>query len=89
VTLALGATVLVSGFGLTRGWWRVNHPDPSEFPVWGVDVSHHQGAVDWRRVAQVPHIRFAYVKATEGGDWVDPRLESNWKAARAAGFRGR
>jgi len=35
----------------------------------------------------VPHVRFAYLKATEGSDWVDPQLGSNWNAARAAGLR--
>ncbi len=32
-------------------------------------------------------LRFAYVKATEGGDWTDPRFEKNWREARRAGLR--
>ena len=27
---------------------------------------------------------FAYIKATEGGDWVDRKFQTNWKEARAA-----
>lgn len=65
---AIAAVVVASvaagglfGAGLARGWWRMNHPDPSRFPVWGVDVSHHQGTVDWPVVARQPHIAFAYL----------------------------
>ncbi len=27
------------------------------------------------------------MKATEGGDWIDPRFEENWREARRAGLR--
>jgi lysozyme len=79
--LALGAA------GLSRGWWSWNHPDRERFPVRGIDVSRHQGRIDWRRVAAEGGIRFAYLKATEGGDWTDPRFLQNWRAAREAGLR--
>ena len=42
VTAGIAGAAL-AGAGLARGWWRMNHPDLSRFPVWGVDVSHHQG----------------------------------------------
>jgi lysozyme len=88
--LLLAASVLLAGLaglGLERGWWRFNSPDTARFPVWGIDVSHHQGPVEWASVATEPHLAFAYVKATEGGDWVDRRFEENWRGARAAGLR--
>jgi lysozyme len=87
--LPLGAVVAVGlgGLGLSRGWWRPNYPDPARFPVWGIDVSHHQGHIDWPAVAGEPHLAFAYVKATEGGDWTDPRFQENWREARRAGLR--
>ncbi|MEZ5996063.1 MAG: GH25 family lysozyme [Hyphomonadaceae bacterium] len=54
----------------------------------GVDVSWHQGAIDWRALA-ADNISFAYIKATEGADHVDPRFTANWQAAGAAGlYRG-
>lgn len=89
VVLSLGVVIALGlgGLGLQRGWWRLTHPDPSRFPVWGVDVSHHQGSIDWPAVASEPHLAFAYIKATEGGDWTDPRFEENWSEARRAGFR--
>jgi GH25 family lysozyme M1 (1,4-beta-N-acetylmuramidase) len=53
--------------------------------LWGVDVSHHQGAVDWDRVGR-DGITFAICKATEGTDWVDPRVRVNLRGMRGAGL---
>jgi lysozyme len=55
------------------------------FGVVGVDVSHYQGDIDWLKVSQ-SNVSFAYIKATEGGDYVDPKFADNWKQARAAGL---
>jgi lysozyme len=30
-------------------------------------------------------VRFAWIKATEGGDWVDPRFAENWRGAGQVG----
>jgi lysozyme len=51
----------------------------------GIDVSHFQGEVDWRAVAAAD-VRFAFIKATEGLDDVDPRFAQNWQDSRAAGL---
>jgi len=51
---------------------------------YGVDVSGHQGDIDWHRARQ-DGIGFAYIKATEGGDFVDGRLTENWQGSAAAG----
>jgi lysozyme len=56
------------------------HPDER----YGVDVSSHQGRIDWSRVAR-DHIGFAYLKATEGSDHVDDRFAVNWAGAGRAG----
>jgi lysozyme len=53
---------------------------------YGIDVSHHQGVIDWPAVAR-DHISFAYIKGTEGGDHVDRLFADNWRGARAAGLR--
>lgn len=87
LTAILGcAGAAAAVFGLERGCWRLNHPDPARFPLRGIDVSHHQGPIDWPRVASEPHLAFAFIKATEGGDWTDPRFAANWRGARAAGL---
>ncbi len=52
----------------------------------GIDVSRHQGEIDWRAVAGAG-IRFAWIKATEGGDYTDPAFRRNWALSRAAGLR--
>lgn len=61
-----------------------NMPSRARFPVRGIDVSHHQGRIDWTAVAD-EGIQFAWIKATEGADVRDPRFAENWVAARAAG----
>lgn len=84
--MGLGLLGAVAAAALLRGWtW--NRPDPRRFPVWGVDVSHHQGSIDWSAVASERGIGFAYVKATEGDHWIDPAFQGNWQAARGAGLR--
>ncbi len=55
-----------------------------ELPVHGIDVSKWQGDIDWTAVAAAG-TRFAFIKATEGGDVVDDRFRQNWSGARAAG----
>jgi lysozyme len=59
-------------------------PAPEGDRLPGIDVSHWQGAVDWRRVAD-DGIVFAFIKATEGGDYTDPRFAANWAGAARAG----
>jgi lysozyme len=56
--------------------------------ITGVDVSRHQGLIDWRALAGTD-VRFAYIKATEGADYVDERFADNWAGAAEAGlYRG-
>lgn len=52
---------------------------------YGIDVSSHQGQIDWERVAQ-DEISFAYIKATEGGDFVDASFERNWRGVNDVGI---
>ncbi len=64
---------------------RAFPPDRGEFPIRGIDVSHHQGKIDWQRVA-ANDVAFAIIKATEGGDHVDDTFAENLRQARAAGL---
>lgn len=56
---------------------------PAGFPSFGIDISHHQGDIDWdhlfvnNRYDTV--IQFVYCKATEGTNHID----RNWKKNRA------
>ena len=76
---ALGAAGLYA-------WFVTHRPDADRYPVMGIDVSHHNGDVDWRRVAG-RDVEFVYLKATEGGDFKDRRFQENWSRARQSGFR--
>jgi lysozyme len=58
---------------------------PSDHPVHGVDVSRFQGSIDWTRAAQAG-VAFAFLKATEGGDLLDPTFKTNWRGTRSAGI---
>lgn len=87
--IALAVSVLagsLAAWGYFAGAWRFNHPSRAEFPIQGIDVSHHQGNIDWRAVADDGQ-RFAYLKATEGGDFKDPSFRRNWKAAKDSGLK--
>jgi len=56
--------------------------------IQGLDVSHHDGQIDWERVARAG-AKFVFIKATEGLHYVDPLFKKNWDAAGKAGlFRG-
>lgn len=67
-------------------WWVPGwRPQLEPGERYGIDVSAHQGPIDWERVA-ADEIEFAYVKATEGGDFVDERFATNWEGAGAAGL---
>ncbi len=60
-------------------------PLASSFAIQGVDVSKYQGDVDWQAVAG-SGMRFAWIKATEGGDYLDEKFRQNWELSRAAGI---
>ncbi|WP_188518720.1 glycoside hydrolase family 25 protein [Alsobacter metallidurans] len=53
-------------------------------PIHGIDVSRWQGEVDWNSVRDAG-TKFAFIKATEGGDHLDPAFNRNWAGAKAAG----
>lgn len=65
---------------------RIYGTPPASYIVHGVDVSRYQGHINWFAVRQAG-IRFAYVKATEGGDIVDPMYYQNIRGAFAAKIR--
>jgi lysozyme len=61
---------------------------PVNYSIHGIDVSHHQGAIDWDDVKamQVKNIKigFAFIKATESTGFVDEAFRRNWFAAKKA-----
>ena len=65
---------------LEVGYLRFNYPSRQRFPIHGIDISHHQGNIDWDILKQ-QNIQFIYMKATEGQDWVDPKFKLFWESA--------
>ena len=52
---------------------------PQGFQSYGIDISHHQGTIDWPTffLATDSIITFVYCKATEGLNHVDSQYETN------------
>ncbi|MCU0345058.1 MAG: glycoside hydrolase family 25 protein [Ignavibacterium sp.] len=85
-------TILVTVIGLLLayllyiGQIRFNYPDKEEFPVVGIDISHHQGEIRWEEL-RTENISFVIIKATEGGDYIDPQFKTNWTKSKAEGYK--
>ena len=61
--------------------------DPARVQFDGIDVSKHQGHIDWGQLKEHSKIKFVYIKATEGSDYIDPRYRENIHNARKHGFK--
>jgi lysozyme len=89
------AIVVVSCFLLFRAIFSssagADAPPPPGYTVHGIDVSHHQGVIDWELLRNQATINgyplaFAFIKATEGSDITDSRFLQNFSAARQYGI---
>jgi lysozyme len=81
--------ILLAGLTSTllyTGVIHINNPSRSKYPVRGVDVSHHQGEVDWDKLSK-EDISFAFIKATEGSKYKDEQFDRNWSKATATDLR--
>jgi len=85
VSAASGAIGLIALLLFYQGYLQFNHPSNEQYPIRGIDVSHHQHTIDWAAV-QSEGIQFAFIKATEGGDFKDTAFAKNWQEARSNGF---
>lgn len=57
----------------------------SEGKIWGIDLSHHQAEIDWKKLkTQKPH--FIFLKTTEGATHTDRLYKTNYKNARKLGI---
>ena len=63
---------------------------PDGYDIHGIDISHYQGKIDWKRLLQnketATPLHFVFMKATEGGDHNDTTFEANFANARNHGF---
>lgn len=58
----------------------------ANYEVRGIDVSHYQREIDWKKVADSGKWQFVYIKATEGKDMTDSHFSSNWEQAKRNGM---
>ncbi len=57
-----------------------------DYKVWGIDVSWHQGRINWRKVLNTAdRPSFVFVKATEGSAIVDTEYERHRRALDTTG----
>lgn len=76
-----------------RSRWRALYGDtvyPEGYSIHGIDVSHHQGHIDWQRVADAKingsPVVFVIIKATEGKSLLDENFNENFYQAREYGL---
>ena len=99
----LGGALIVAGYiwffyyffvGPFGFRWRALYGDvsyPEGYEIHGIDISHHQGRIDWDElkdngsINECP-IRFVMIKATEGATQTDENFRDNFYQARENGF---
>jgi lysozyme len=52
----------------------------------GIDVSHYQGDISWRAIAESGDVKFVYLKSTEGSKYQDPNFNKNLNGASVNGI---
>ena len=89
VTLILIGVTLVQMVTISTLKKELMESDNSQLTVssgkiFGIDVSHHQGDINWNKVKKWKDksIQFVYIKATEGTTFVDKTYEKNFKGAK-------
>ncbi len=83
--------IFVGPFGFR---WRALYGDmnyPDGYEIHGIDISHHQGHIDWDELKDKGMIdkypvRFVMIKATEGSTQTDENFLENFHQAREYGF---
>lgn len=55
--------------------------------VFGIDISHYQGKINWNELRNSHHpIEYIFIRATMGVDGKDKEFKRNWKEAKSQGF---
>ncbi len=87
ISVAIAIVLSVAYFVISDTEHPLSHtPSRLDFPVRGIDVSSHNGIIDFEKV-KGDSIDFVYVKATEGATFKDRRFRRNILDAKHAGLR--
>lgn len=66
---------------------RLHDIRPHRVPsIYGIDVSHHQGSINWNMVATDPNVGYVYIKGTESVSHVDNEYQRNIREAKRLGI---
>ncbi|MBQ6080592.1 MAG: hypothetical protein IJK93_09990 [Muribaculaceae bacterium] len=61
------------------------YPDKVQFD--GIDISKHQGEIDWAELKKQSKIQYVYIRATVGSNVIDNKYKENFRNARKHGFK--
>lgn len=89
----IGYLAYVYVFAPFRSKWVARYGNeiyPQGYSIRGIDVSHHQGNIDWEKLSRgtigKEGISFVFIKATEGSDFMDENFNENFYEARDNGM---
>ena len=55
--------------------------------IFGIDISHYQGRIDWDEVRTSHHpIEYVFIRSTMGSNGEDKEFERNWNGAKKQGY---
>lgn len=83
------AFIIIGLIGLISSYYRtadheMENPSISSSPyLFGIDISHYQGYINWTEMATSHHpIEYVFIRATMGQDGKDLRFRENWIKAK-------
>lgn len=85
ISMALLVTAGVVVLSGSYVWLPRYRPALGHGEIYGVDVSDHQGRIDWSAVGR-SDVSFVFIKATEGSTYVDSDFAPDLAHARSAGL---
>lgn len=93
ITLAVVATISIAAWYAWNNRYFLHHLiygevviDRRQWPVAGIDVSAHNGKINFELVA-ADSIDFVYIKSSEGAEFRDSMFTANVTAAQEAGLK--
>ena len=79
--------VLLGGYVVKHYLWPHSVAvDRFRYPIAGIDVSKHNGDIDYKQVAD-DNYQFVFIKASEGKTYQDEAFDRNYRGAREAGLK--
>lgn len=65
---------------------KIEGRQPKTYAIHGIDISRYNNEIHWPDVKKAG-IEFAFIKATEGKDDIDPYFERHWRSASSANIQ--